>query len=614
MDIVIDMDSGPFSSASAATRWGESELDDHSDTEVGPHAELIIVDIWNAVPAEMKGNINLRSAEDLVGGLGSFTAHSRRHAVGHLNPTCSAHEVLRRAFRKYGFVVHSNDTSSGGKEVYVDDVIAGLVTKATYTVKDRPSKIFLVTGDGASNHERLDIYTSVEVCLAAGIELELLSWRTKLSHRYFGLEGDTGLQGTLRITLLDDTVVARVVEDLRCPRLAVTGSRRSPRSSSERSHNSGGGDSAAVSACPVARSSMLPPERALIVILDVVADRVDAVVAELRRHRRKVTHWIWWFFPTKKVGAHDHLSTYITDETVGSLCSNGTHMHNLERVAEVVWSLNPDNPLSLFPEIDRVRIMCSLSMMKRHMTGCPSLERFAWHPLAQCKHIPGKRLYMHTVTQSFRVKKPETVKCSMKLSVMTMKPNTMDWALSGPNTHMLDMHPASATNASFEESLYPNLSTPTLYVGWWHVGGIGTAPRMSCQCMRCTSKLRMPLVGSELARKEHLVEKSMPSSTGSNHSCVVMWLSPKFWRVTSEDEAVQSKFVFVPDTRSHSYNDAILQFVTACLASFRKCPSYISRVVIITEQPHNILGKIETATQGLSPSQSPLMVYVTDPL
>ena len=49
---------------------------------------------------------------------------------------------------------------------------------------------------------------------------------------------------------------------------------------------------------------------------------------ELKIHEKKITHWIWYVFPTEKIGMNDRHKTYITHKSALSLLNDSYHNIN----------------------------------------------------------------------------------------------------------------------------------------------------------------------------------------------------------------------------------------------------------------------------------------------
>lgn len=90
-------------------------------------------------------------------------------------------------------------------------------------------------------------------------------------------------------------------------------------------------------------------------LINIQNQEMKNILNELNTYEKKITHWIWYVFPTEKIGMNDRHKTYITHKSALSLLENAPMEWKLvlEKICELIEKKGVSE---VFPIIDYDRI------------------------------------------------------------------------------------------------------------------------------------------------------------------------------------------------------------------------------------------------------------------
>eukprot|EP00746_Dinoflagellata_sp_MGD_P009258 gnl/MRDRNA2_/MRDRNA2_118730_c0_seq1.p1 gnl/MRDRNA2_/MRDRNA2_118730_c0~~gnl/MRDRNA2_/MRDRNA2_118730_c0_seq1.p1 ORF type:complete len:236 (+),score=26.90 gnl/MRDRNA2_/MRDRNA2_118730_c0_seq1:72-710(+) len=125
--------------------------------------------------------------------------------------------------------------------------------------------------------------------------------------------------------------------------------------------------------------------RACDALLKCQEEKLEEIMAELRTNGYKRGHWIWYVFPTDKVGNFDSAETYVTKATVSRVCSNMATAKSWQDVLEYICDLVEADGMRVLPKKDHGRIHWFLKFWTTTqgtpgwmLRVCQRLDKFKW--------------------------------------------------------------------------------------------------------------------------------------------------------------------------------------------------------------------------------------------
>lgn len=130
-------------------------------------------------------------------------------------------------------------------------------------------------------------------------------------------------------------------------------------------------------------------QKACAALLRCQAEKLESIIYVLREGRTwcKECHepWIWYVFPTEKIGAADPFKTYVTRATISKVCKNEATMWLWQVALKEFCSLIDTHGMMVLPRIDHFHIHSFLMFwMSQEETPdwmrsiCRHLGRYTW--------------------------------------------------------------------------------------------------------------------------------------------------------------------------------------------------------------------------------------------